>query len=176
MKRLILAGTVFSLLFTGLASAADTINAAGATFPDPIYKKWFEEYKAKTGVQVNYQPVGSGAGIKQLTEGTVDFAASDVPMTDAQIGALKTPALHFPTVLGAVVLSYNVPGLTADLKFSGDTIACTVRNISDTGAALEINSPLWFPDRFTLSIISDGLRKPCHIVWRREKRVGVAFD
>jgi len=62
------------------------------------------------------------------------------------------------------------------IEFSGDAIPCTVRNISETGAAVEINSPLWFPDRFTLNITSDGVRKPCHIVWRREKRVGVAFD
>ena len=62
------------------------------------------------------------------------------------------------------------------IEFSGDGLACTVRNISETGAALEINSPLWFPDRFTLNIMSDALRKPCHIVWRKEKRIGVAFD
>ena len=123
MKRIVLAGAMLPLLFAGVACAADTINASGATFPAPIYQKWFEEYKAKTGVQVNYQAVGSGAGIKALTEGTVDFAASDVPMTDAQLGGLKIKALHFPTVLGAVVLSYNVPGVTGDLTFSGDTIA-----------------------------------------------------
>jgi len=124
MKRILFAGTMLSLLCAGLAPAADTINAAGATFPAPIYQKWFEEYKAKTGVQINYQPVGSGTGIKQLTEGTVDFGASDVPMTDAQIAAAsKSKPLHFPTVLGAVVLSYNVPGLTAGLKFSGPTVA-----------------------------------------------------
>ena len=97
MKKLILAGTLLPLMFAVAANAADTINASGATFPAPIYQKWFEEYKAKTGVQVNYQPVGSGAGIKALTEGTVDFAASDVPMTDAQLGGLKVKALHFPT-------------------------------------------------------------------------------
>ncbi len=123
MKKMILAGLSVSLLIAGAANAADTINASGATFPAPIYQKWFEEYKAKTGVQVNYQAVGSGAGIKALTEGTVDFAASDVPMTDAQISALKVKPLHFPTVLGAVVLTYNVPGVSTDLKFSGDTVA-----------------------------------------------------
>jgi phosphate transport system substrate-binding protein len=123
MKKIAITGALLPLLFTGVACAADTINAAGATFPAPIYQKWFEEYKAKTGVQVNYQAVGSGAGIKQLTEGTVDFAASDVPMTDAQITPLKTKPLHFPTVLGAVVVTYNVPGVAGNLKFSGDTIA-----------------------------------------------------
>lgn len=123
MKKILLAGTLFSLMFGVAANAADTINASGATFPAPIYQKWFEEYKTKTGVQVNYQAVGSGAGIKALTEGTVDFAASDVPMTDQQLAGLKVKALHFPTVLGAVVLTYNVPGVTGDLTFSGETIA-----------------------------------------------------
>jgi phosphate transport system substrate-binding protein len=123
MKNIALSCTLLPLLLAGAACAADTINAAGATFPAPIYQKWFEEYKTKTGVQINYQPVGSGAGIKQMTENTVDFGASDVPMTDAQIAAMKVKALHFPTVLGAVVLSYNIPGVTANLKFSGDTIA-----------------------------------------------------
>src|SRR5580692_4389732 len=107
MKRVVLAGTLLPLLFAGALSAAETINAAGATFPAPIYQKWFEEYKAKTQIQINYQPVGSGAGIKQLTEGTVDFGASDVPMTDEQMKAMvdakKPKPLHFPTVLGAVV-------------------------------------------------------------------------
>ena len=123
MKRILLAGTLLPLLFAGAASAADTINAAGATFPAPIYQKWFEEYKAKTGVQINYQALGSSTGIKQLTEGTVDFGASDVPMTDDQIKACKIKPLHFPTVLGAVVITYNVPGVATDLKFSGETIA-----------------------------------------------------
>lgn len=123
MKRIILAGTLLPLLLAGAVSAAETINAAGATFPAPIYQKWFEDYKAKTGIQINYQAVGSGAGIKQLTDGTVDFGASDMPMTDAQIAALKVHPLHFPTVLGAVVLTYNVPGASAELKFSGPTIA-----------------------------------------------------
>jgi phosphate transport system substrate-binding protein len=123
MKRIVLAGTLIPLLFAGVASAADTINAAGATFPAPIYQKWAEEFKAKTGVQINYQSVGSGAGIKQFTDGTVDFGASDMPMTDDQIKAIKVPTFHFPTVLGADVVTYNIPGVTADLKFSGATVA-----------------------------------------------------
>jgi phosphate transport system substrate-binding protein len=103
---------------------AQKINAAGATFPAPIYQKWFGEYHTtNSGVEINYQAVGSGAGIKQLTDGTVDFGASDMPMTDAQIKAMKTPPLHFPTVLGAVVLTYNVPGVSQELKFSPDVIA-----------------------------------------------------
>ena len=123
MKRLIFAGATLPLLFAGMASAADTINAAGATFPAPIYQKWCQEFKIKTGVQINYQSVGSGAGIKQFTDGTVDFGASDMPMTDDQLKAVKVPTFHFPTVLGADVVTYNIPGVTVDLKLSGPTVA-----------------------------------------------------
>ena len=123
MKKILLAGALLPLIGAMTASAASTINASGASFPAPIYQKWFEEYKAKTGIQINYQGIGSGAGIKALTEGTVDFAASDAPMTDQQMAALKVKAFHFPTVLGAVVLTYNIPGVTAKLKFSGPTVA-----------------------------------------------------
>ncbi len=106
------------------ANASDTINAAGATFPAPIYQKWFQEFKdAHGGTQINYQAIGSGGGIRQLTEGTVDFGASDMPMTDEQIKAMKVKPLHFPTVMGAVVLSYNIPGVTAKLKLTPDAVA-----------------------------------------------------
>jgi phosphate transport system substrate-binding protein len=110
---------------TSVALLAETINAAGATFPAPIYQKWFEEYrKAHPDVQINYQSVGSGAGIQQLTQGTVDFGASDMPMTDDQIAKItKFKVLHFPTVLGGVVPVYNIAGVTAELKFTGDTLA-----------------------------------------------------
>lgn len=106
------------------ATAAETINGAGATFPAPIYQKWFEEYhKAHPDVQINYQAIGSGGGIRQITEGTVDFGASDMPMTDEQISKItKFKVLHFPTVLGGIVPTYNVPG-APDLKFSGPTLA-----------------------------------------------------
>ncbi len=105
--------------------AADTIDGAGATFPAPIYQKWFEEFrKIHNGTQINYQPQGSGAGIRQLTEGTVDFGASDVPMTDEQISKIKKyKVLHFPTVLGGVVPTYNVQGVSGAIKFSADTLA-----------------------------------------------------
>ncbi len=99
-----------------------SLTAAGATFPEPIYSKWFRTFKEKTGAQVNYQPLGSGAGIKQLTEGTVDFGASDRPMTDAEIAKMKVKPLHFPTVLGAVVPAYNVNG-NPDIKFTGPILA-----------------------------------------------------
>ena len=93
------------------------------TFPYPIYSKWFADYAAKTGVKINYQSIGSGGGIRQLTEGTVDFGASDAPMTDEELAKTKGPVLHVPTVLGAVVITYNVPGVTQPLKLSGDVIA-----------------------------------------------------
>ncbi len=121
-----------SILWAGLLAAAaaltlpaETINAAGATFPAPIYQKWFEEFrKAHPDVQINYQSIGSGGGIRQLTEGTVDFGASDMPMTDEQIKAItKYKVLHFPTVLGGVVPTYNVAGVSGDLKFTGETLA-----------------------------------------------------
>src|SRR6202451_4915138 len=106
------------------ANAAETINAAGATSPAPIYQKWFEEYhKAHSDVQINYQPIGSGGGIRQLTENTVDFGASDMPMTPDEMSKVtKYKVLHFPTVLGGIVPAYNVPG-AANLKFSGVTLA-----------------------------------------------------
>jgi phosphate transport system substrate-binding protein len=104
------------------------INGAGATFPYPIYSKWFDEYhKNFPNIQFNYQSVGSGAGIKQVTEGTVDFGATDGPMNDEQLKAFKdkhgSGILHFPTVLGAVVPTYNVPGVSAALNFTPDALA-----------------------------------------------------
>jgi phosphate transport system substrate-binding protein len=106
-----------------MAASAETINAAGATFPEPIYQKWFQEFhKAHPDVQINYQAIGSGGGIRQLSEGTVDFGASDMPMTDDQLSKVtRYKVLHFPTVLGGIVPTYNVPG--AALNFSGATLA-----------------------------------------------------
>jgi phosphate transport system substrate-binding protein len=104
------------------------INGAGATFPAPIYSKWFDVYHQKNGtIQFNYQPVGSGAGIKQMTDGTVDFGATDGPMNDEQIQAFQSKRgyeiLHFPTVLGAVVPTYNVPGINGALNFTPEALA-----------------------------------------------------
>ena len=104
-------------------SARVDLTGAGATFPYPIYSKWISDYSTKTGVKINYQAIGSGGGIRQLQEGTVDFGASDAPMTDEELAKAKGPVLHIPTVLGAVVLTYNVPGLTQPLNLSGDVIA-----------------------------------------------------
>jgi phosphate transport system substrate-binding protein len=102
---------------------AQKLTGAGATFPYPIYSKWFSEYSAAhPGVEINYQAIGSGGGIQQVTSGLVDFGASDMPMTDAMLASSKVKLVHIPTVLGAVVPVFNVPGVT-DLKFSGDVLA-----------------------------------------------------
>src|SRR5579863_5972733 len=101
-----------------------TLNGAGATFPYPIYSKWFSEYgKTHSGVQINYQSIGSGGGIRQVTAGTVDFGASDMPMTDKQLQEAKFKVLNIPTVLGAVVPAYNVPGVSGDVKFTPEALA-----------------------------------------------------
>jgi phosphate transport system substrate-binding protein len=103
---------------------AQKLNGAGATFPYPIYSKWFSEYSAQhPGVQINYQSIGSGGGIRQVTAGTVDFAASDVPMTDEQLAQSKVKLVHIPTVIGAVVPIYNLPGINTEVKFSPDVLA-----------------------------------------------------
>jgi phosphate transport system substrate-binding protein len=110
------------------AGNALSINGAGATFPYPMYSKWFDEYHKKDpNLQINYQSIGSGGGIKQVTEGTVDFGATDGPMNDEQLKAYQdkhgSGILHFPTVLGAVVPTYNIPGVTAELNFTPDALA-----------------------------------------------------
>ena len=106
------------------SSSGVDLNGAGATFPYPIYSKWMSDYEASTGVKINYQSKGSGAGIKQLSDGIVDFGASDGPMTDEEMARTRHgPVLHFPTVLGAVVVSYNLPGLSAPLRLDGESIA-----------------------------------------------------
>jgi phosphate transport system substrate-binding protein len=104
--------------------AGAVVTGAGATFPNPIYSKWFDAYHRETGVRINYQSIGSGGGIRQFTEGTVDFGATDGPMTDPQIAAVGGAVLHVPTVLGAVVATYNLPALGAKpLRFDGATLA-----------------------------------------------------
>ena len=103
---------------------AQKLNGAGATFPYPIYSKWFSEYHAAhPEVEINYQSIGSGGGIRQISEGTVDFGASDGPMTDVQMNSAKVKVFHIPTVLGAVVPIYNIPGFNGELKFSPDVLA-----------------------------------------------------
>jgi phosphate transport system substrate-binding protein len=111
-------------LSSGAQSNPVLLNAAGATFPYPIYSKWFDVYHQQhPGVQINYQSIGSGGGIRQLQAGTVDFGASDGPMTDEQLAQSKVKILHFPTVLGAVVPTYNVEGVSGDLNFTQRALA-----------------------------------------------------
>jgi phosphate transport system substrate-binding protein len=113
-------------ILAGVAVAAQTIkiNGAGATFPYPIYSKWFSEYnKLKPNVEINYQSIGSGGGIRQITNGTVFFGATDGPMTQEQLLAAPGRVLHLPTVLGADVPVYNIPGVDATLKFTGPLLA-----------------------------------------------------
>ena len=122
MKLKVIAAGVLALVVAG--ANAQNINGAGATFPYPIYSKWFSEYsQLHPNVKINYQSIGSGGGIRQVTEGTVDFGATDGPMTDEQINGAKIKVMHIPTVLGAVVPVYNIPGVNKDLNFSSDEIA-----------------------------------------------------
>ena len=125
MKKILLAVSL-CLGIAGLLAADNPVqlNAAGATFPNPIYSKWFDEYhKMMANVEINYQSIGSGGGIRQLMAHTVDFGASDMPMTDQQLQQAGFKILHFPTVLGAAVPSYNVPGVSTDLKFTQHALA-----------------------------------------------------
>jgi phosphate transport system substrate-binding protein len=116
---LILGSAAASMLIPGAASAQTLVNGAGATFPYPIYSKWFDEYhKLHPNAQINYQSIGSGGGIRQISELTVDFGATDGPMTDEQLSKAKSPVFHLPTVLGGVVPIYNIPGVSAELKFT----------------------------------------------------------
>jgi len=140
----------FAAAMIGSASAETNLNGAGATFPNPIYQKWFSEYhNAHKDVQINYQSIGSGGGIQQLTSGTVDFGASDGPMTDDQLSKVSGKVFHIPTVLGAVVPTYNIKGVTGDLKFTGDVLADiylgNIKNWNDPRLA-KANPGVKFPD------------------------------
>jgi len=135
IRRLVGYGTALVLIGCGgkgeggasgdaASGGATSLTGAGATFPDPIYKRWFAEYAQTTGVQINYQSIGSGGGIKQFTEGTVDFGATDSPMNADQLAAVQGQVLHLPTVLGAVVITYNLPAVgTTSLKLDGLTVS-----------------------------------------------------
>ena len=122
-RKILSLGSVAAFVATSSLAAPVLINGAGATFPYPLYTKWFSEYRGvDAGTQINYQSLGSGAGIRQFQEKTVDFGASDSPMTDEQLA--KSPgAIHIPTVLGAVVITYNLPGVEKGLHLDGETIA-----------------------------------------------------
>jgi phosphate transport system substrate-binding protein len=123
--KLILFGLI--ILISSVTSAQMKLNGAGATFPYVIYSKWFDVYHQKTGIEFNYQSIGSGGGIKQVIEGTVDFGASDAPMSDEQIKQFKdkqgSEILHFPTVMGAVVVTYNLPGVGKGLKLTPEVLS-----------------------------------------------------
>jgi phosphate transport system substrate-binding protein len=126
MKKTSLVVSILLILAITAAAQAGTIllNAAGATFPYPIYSKWFDVYHQKDpNIQINYQSIGSGGGIRQLLAGTVDFGASDGPMSDDQLKEAKIKILHFPTVLGAVIPIYNVSGVSGELNFTQKALA-----------------------------------------------------
>jgi phosphate transport system substrate-binding protein len=157
--RMLAVATALAGTFAGNLGAQD-LNGAGATFPYPIYSKWFADYAATTGVKINYQSIGSGGGIRQLTEGTVDFGASDAPMSDAELAKLKAPVMHFPTVLGAVVITYNVPGITKAIRLTGplvaDIFAGKITKWNDARIA-SLNPGLALPSRDILVVHrSDG--------------------
>jgi len=123
-KALVVLSLLCAFAVVAAAQGPMLLNAAGATFPYPIYSKWFDVYHtAHSNIQINYQSIGSGGGIRQLQGGTVDFGASDMPLTDEQISQFKVKVLHFPTVLGAVVPTYNVAGVSGDLNFTQKAIA-----------------------------------------------------
>lgn len=122
MRKLVLLLVCVLLALPGMGQT--TLNGAGATFPYPIYSKWFSEYhKLHPDIQINYQSIGSGGGIRQITAGTVDFGASDMPMTDKQLEDAKQKIFNLPTVLGAVVPAYNIPGVNGEIKFTPDALA-----------------------------------------------------
>jgi phosphate transport system substrate-binding protein len=140
-----------SVLLCCVVSAQTVINAGGATFPYPIYSKWFNEYnKAHPDIEINYQSIGSGGGIRQVTSGTLDFGASDGPMSDQQLAESKVKIVHIPTVLGAVVPAYNIPGVNAELKFEpavlADIFLGKITSWNDPRIAKE-NPGIKFPDQ-----------------------------
>ena len=158
MKKSLVA--VLMLILAASTANAQKLTGAGATFPYPIYSKWFSEYSAAhPGVEVNYQSIGSGGGIRQVTSGLVDFGASDGPMTDEQIASSKVKLVHIPTVLGAAVPAFNVPGVT-DIKFSGEVLAGIflgkITNWSD-GQIAKDNPGVKLPDQKIIVVHrSDG--------------------
>src|SRR5579863_8357943 len=122
MRRILLACLALALALPAVAQT--TLNGAGATFPYPMYSKWFSDYhNLHSDIQINYQSIGSGGGIRQVLAQTVDFGASDGPMTDQQLSEAKFKILHIPTVMGAVVPAYNVPGVTGEIKFTPQALA-----------------------------------------------------
>jgi phosphate transport system substrate-binding protein len=143
------------------ALAQTSLNGAGATFPYPIYSKWFNEYhNLHSDIQINYQSIGSGGGIRQVQAGTVDFGATDGPMTDQQISESKVKVLHVPTVLGSVVPAYSIPGVSGEVKFTPAALAGIflgkITKWNDK-AITSVNPGINFPDQnITVTHRSDG--------------------
>jgi phosphate transport system substrate-binding protein len=171
-RRIFIANAaVATALSIGVACAQQVlINAGGATFPYPIYSKWFDEYHKKfPGIAINYASIGSGGGIAQVTAGTVDFGASDGPMTDKAIQEFQTKRgsaiLHFPTVLGADVPVYNIPGVTAPLNFTGDALAGIY-----LGKIAKWNDP-------AIASVNPGVKLPANniVVVHRSDNSGTSF-
>src|ERR1700756_2129117 len=159
MRKLVLLFVCALLAVPGLGQT--TLSGAGATFPYPMYSKWFSEYsKSHSGVEINYQSIGSGGGIRQVTAGTVDFGASDMPMTDKQLQESKTKILNLPTVLGADVPAYNVPGVSGEVKFTPEVLAgIFLGKISrwNDKAITSVNPDITFPDKEIIVVHrSDG--------------------
>lgn len=123
LKKTAFIAAAFLLVTTSWSWAATTLTGAGATFPYPLYSKWFDTYGQKTGVRINYQSIGSGAGIQQLKVKTVDFGASDAPLSNAEMKSMPAPVLHIPTVAGAVVVTYNIKGIGSGLKLSPEAVS-----------------------------------------------------
>lgn len=148
-------------MLAGCALAQTTLNGAGATFPYPMYSKWFNEYhNLYPNIQINYQSIGSGGGIRQVMAGTVDFGASDGPMTDEQLKDSKIKVLHVPTVLGSVVPAYNIPGVSGEVKFTPEALAGIFLgkiNKWNDNAITSANPGVKFPDQ-SITVIhrSDG--------------------
>jgi phosphate transport system substrate-binding protein len=160
IRRIALLLAILALSLPVFAETA-TLNGAGATFPYPIYSKWFNEYnKLHPDVQINYQSIGSGGGIRQVINGTVDFGASDGPMTDDQLKEAKFKLFHIPTVLGAVVPAYNVPGVSGEVKFTPEALAgIFLGKISkwNDPAITKANPDVKFPDESIIIVHrSDG--------------------
>jgi phosphate transport system substrate-binding protein len=159
MRKLVLLGVCVLLALPALGQT--TLNGAGATFPYPMYSKWFAEYsKLHSDIQINYQSIGSGGGIRQVTAGTVDFGASDMPMTDKQLQDAKGKILNIPTVLGADVPAYNLPGVSGEVKFTPEVLAgIFMGKISrwNDKAITSVNPDITFPDKEIIVVHrSDG--------------------
>ncbi|MGC2449701.1 MAG: phosphate ABC transporter substrate-binding protein PstS, partial [Candidatus Sulfotelmatobacter sp.] len=159
IRRIVLLCAVVAFCLPAFAETM--LNGAGATFPYPMYSKWFNEYnKLHPDVQINYQSIGSGGGIRQVLNGTVDFGASDGPMTDAQLKEAKIKILHIPTVLGADVPAYNVTGVSGEIKFTPEALANIflgkITNWTDPAIA-KANPGVKFPNQSIIVVHrSDG--------------------